>query len=235
MKERISKILSMHGVCSRRAAEKLIEEGRVRLNGAVVSLGEKADPALDRIEVDGELLKTKAEHVYVLLNKPRGYVTTASDEKGRRTVLDLVRDVPARIWPVGRLDMDSEGLLLLTNDGDLTNQLTHPRHEVSKTYQVRVSGDADAAVLKLRGMTKLDGETIQKPSVRILKKDGERAVLSIVIHEGKNRQVRRMCAAADLRVFRLKRVQEGNVRLGDLPTGQWRYLTEEELAQLKQK
>ena len=233
MEERISKILSAYGVCSRRAAEELLQAGRVSVNGAVAALGQKADAESDMICVDGRPLEEKEARCYLMLHKPRGYVTTASDERGRRTVLDLLPKNGARVWPVGRLDMDSEGLLLLTNDGDLTNRLLHPSHEVRKTYHVWVEGDLAAAVKPLRAMTDLDGEPICSPDVRILKKTAQGGMLSVVIHEGKNRQVRRMCAAVGLRVARLKRVGEGAITLGALPMGKWRALTDEEIALLK--
>ncbi len=233
MEERISKILSAHGVCSRRAAEELIRNGRIQVNGTVANLGQRADAQTDLICVDGEPLKEKCEFLYIMLHKPRGYVTTVSDEKGRRTVMGLIRDIPERVWPVGRLDMDSEGLLLLTNDGDLTNHLLHPSHQIDKLYQVWVNGDTTAAIPALRNMTNLDGEAIRKPYVKLLRKNDNGGVLSIIIHEGKNRQIRRMCAAVGLRVSRLKRVRESALSLGDLPIGKWRYLTEEEVALLK--
>ena len=168
-----------------------------------------------------------------MLHKPRGYVTTVRDEKGRRTVMDLVAEVPERLWPVGRLDMDSEGLLLLTNDGAMTNHLLHPKHEVDKTYQVWVRGSVRPAVRQLRSMKILDGEPIRRPNVHLLEENAWGGVLSVVIHEGKNRQVRRMCAACALEVLRLRRVQEGPVSLGDLPVGKWRPLTDEEVALLR--
>ncbi len=233
MEERISKILSAYGVCSRRAAEELIRNGRITVNGTVADLGQKADAQIDLICVDGEALKEKSEFCYIMLHKPRGYVTTVSDDKGRRTVMGLIRDIPERVWPVGRLDMDSEGLLLFTNDGDLTNHLLHPSHEIDKLYQVWVNGDIAGAIPVLRNMTKLDGEAIRKPYVKLLRKNDRGGMLSIIIHEGKNRQVRRMCAAASLQVSRLKRVREGALSLGDLPMGKWRYLTEEEVTLLK--
>ena len=231
--ERISKILSAHGVCSRRTAEEWIEQGRVTVNGLAALLGQKADAGRDLICVDGKPIREKGALCYIMLHKPRGYVTTVSDEKGRRTVLDLLPKMSERLWPVGRLDMDSEGLLLLTNDGDLTNRLLHPRHEVPKTYEVWVAGNVRKAVPALREMCVLEGEAIARPEVRILRRDPAGGVLSVVIHEGKNRQVRRMCAAVGLQVKRLKRVQEGTVSLGDLPCGAWRYLEEAELEQLK--
>lgn len=231
--ERISKILSARGVCSRRAAEDLLRDGRVTVNNAVAAVGQKADAERDRICVDGRLLGAREACCYLMLHKPRGYVTTVSDERGRKTVMDLLPENYPRVWPVGRLDMDSEGLLLLTNDGDLTHRLLHPSHEVRKTYHVWVEGDVSSALAPLRAMTDLAGERICPPGVRVLKQTGAGGMLSVVIHEGKNRQVRRMCAAVGLRVTRLKRVGEGRLVLGALPMGQWRPLTEEEVALLK--
>lgn len=231
--ERISKILSAYGVCSRRAAEELIRAGRVTVNGAAAELGQKADILQDEICVDGKALTKRPQSLTIMLHKPRGYVTTASDEKGRKTVMDLVRGCGVRLWPVGRLDMDSEGLLLLTNDGALTNHLLHPSHAVDKVYHVWVSGDIAAAVPKLRAMEKLDGESIRCPDVKFIKKLDQGGILAVMIHEGKNRQVRRMCAHAGLQVSRLKRVREGAVSLGDLPMGKWRVLTEKEITLLK--
>jgi 23S rRNA pseudouridine2605 synthase len=232
LEERISKILSAHGLCSRRRAEEWIQAGRVTVNGACAVLGQKADAARDEICVDGEPLRRADAPCYVMLHKPRGYVTTVSDEKGRRTVMELVADVPVRVWPVGRLDMDSEGLLLLTNDGTLTDALLHPRHAVPKTYQVWVAGDL-SAVAQLRRLRQIDGQAIGRAQVRLLKPTEGGGVLSITIGEGKNRQIRRMCQAVGLTVLRLKRVREGALSLGSLPKGKWRALTEEEVAALK--
>ena len=211
----------------------MLRAGRVTVNGAAAALGQKADAERDQICVDGRPLGAREACCYLMLHKPRGYVTTASDERGRKTVLDLLPENHPRVWPVGRLDMDSEGLLLLTNDGDLTHRLLHPSHEVRKTYHVWVEGDVASALAPLRAMTDLAGERICPPGVRVLKQSGGGGMLSVVIHEGKNRQVRRMCAAVGLRVTRLKRVGEGHLVLGALPMGQWRPLTEEEVTLLK--
>ena len=233
--ERLSKLLSAHGLCSRRAAEELIRCGKVTVNGEIAALGQKADAAADEIVVDGKPLREKSEGCYLMLHKPRGYITTVSDERGRKTVMDLLQGCDTRVWPVGRLDMDSEGLLLMTNDGALTNRLIHPRHEIKKTYLVWVQGDAVAAVPVLRQMTQLEGEPIFRPEVCLKKTQKNGGLLSIVIHEGKNRQVRRMCAAAGLKVTRLKRVAEGSLTLGSLPLGRWRPLTKEEIARLNEE
>ncbi len=229
MEERLQKLLSAAGVCSRRRAEEYILAGRVTVNGKPAGLGDKADPARDDIAVDGAALSRPAGCTYIMLHKPRGYVTTLSDEKGRRTVADLVRDCPARVWPVGRLDMDSEGLLLLTDDGALTQRLTHPSHGVEKEYQVWVAGDLDRGLPVLSAPVWSDGEELTADRVE---RTGENT-LTVVIHQGKNRQVRRMCAAAGLTVKRLRRVREGELRLGALKQGKWRLLTAEERAVLQ--
>lgn len=229
MEERLQKLLSAAGVCSRRQAEEYILAGRVAVNGKKAQLGDKADPAGDRVEVDGIPLAAPEGRTYIMLNKPRGYVTTLSDEKGRKTVAQLVSGCPARVWPVGRLDMDSEGLLLLTNDGALTHRLTHPAHEVEKEYRVWVAGDVEKALPILKGPVWSSGERLLADRVDRTGPD----TLAIVIHQGKNRQVRRMCAAAGLEVRRLQRVREGNVLLGRLKLGEWRFLTGEEMAALQ--
>lgn len=229
MEERLQKLLSAAGVCSRRRAEEYLAAGRVTVNGAAARIGDRADPRRDRVEVDGVPLSAPAAHTYILLNKPRGYVATLSDEKGRKTVADLVSGCPVRVWPVGRLDMDSEGLLLLTDDGDLTQRLTHPSYEAEKEYLVWARGEVPAGADILRTMDSLDGERIRAPAVKAVSLEKGGGCLSVVIHEGKNRQVRRMCAAAGLRVTRLKRVREGRLELGELRPGRWRYLTEAEL------
>lgn len=233
MEERLQKILSAAGVCSRRAAEGYITAGRVTVNGETAELGWKADPEQDEIRVDGKLLSGAEEKVYLLLNKPRGYVTTLSDERGRKNVAELVKACGARVYPVGRLDLDSEGLLLMTNDGDFMQHLLHPSGEINKVYHVSVFGPVSKAAEKLSAITDLDGERIRPAQVQVLKQTAQTAELAITIHEGKNRQIRRMCASCDLTVKRLRRVQEHSLMLGDLPVGQWRYLTEQEISELK--
>lgn len=233
MEERLQKVLSAAGVCSRRAAETYINEGRVTVNGETAQLGWKADPERDEIRLDGQLIGGAEKHVYLVLNKPRGYVTTLSDEKGRKTVVELVSGCGQRVYPVGRLDMDSEGLLLMTNDGDFMQRLTHPSHEVTKEYHVSVYGAVQGAAERLRAMRDLDGEPIRPAGVKVLRRTEQTAELAITIHEGKNRQVRRMCAACGLTVKRLCRVREHSLELGDLPQGQWRYLTDAEIQALK--
>ena len=230
MEERLQKLLSAAGVCSRRRAEEYILAGRVTVNGCQARLGNKADPERDQVAVDGVPVAAPGGHVYIMLNKPRGYVTTLSDERGRKTVAQLVTDCPARVWPVGRLDMDSEGLLLLTDDGALTHRLTHPAHEVEKEYQVWVNGDVERAAPMLAGPVWSEGEALIADRVE---RTGQNT-LTVVIHQGKNRQVRRMCAAAGLTVERLRRVREGAVHLGGLRPGQWRPLTAAELRALQE-
>ena len=233
MTERLQKILSARGVASRRAAEKMIEEGHVRVNGLVAKLGDSADAEVDEILVDGKPLPAADKAIYLMLHKPRGYVTTLSDEKGRQTAAELVQGCGVRVYPVGRLDMDSEGLLLFTNDGDFANSMMHPKHQVDKTYLAWVVHYSDAALEALKKPILLDGYRIKPPKVQCLKAQADRALLQITIHEGRNRQVRRMCDAAGMYVTRLKRVGEGALTLGDLPLGTWRYLTETEITHLK--
>lgn len=229
MTDRLQKILSARGVASRRAAEKMIEEGRVTVNGTVATLGQSADPDTDRIEVDRKPLPAAGGAVYILLHKPRGYVTTLSDEKGRKTAAELVADCGRRVYPVGRLDMDSEGLLLFTDDGDFANMLMHPKHQVEKTYLTWVQDYSEDALRRLKKPIELDGYRIRAPKVRVVKP----GLLEITIHEGRNRQVRRMCDAAGMQVTRLKRVREGSLCLGDLSLGKWRFLTPDEVSKLK--
>ena len=235
MKERLQKILSAAGVCSRRAAEGYLTAGRIAVNGETAQLGQQADPEVDDIRVDGVPLGREPEAVYLMLNKPRGYVTTVSDEQGRKTVMDLLTGIHTRVYPVGRLDRDSEGLLLLTNDGALTQRLLHPSHEVSKEYHVTVFGPVEHAAENLRRIRDVAGMPIRPAEVRQLRRTGDRAELSIIIHEGRNRQIRRMCARCGLQVLRLQRVREHCLELGKLPLGQWRYLTSEEIASLKKE
>ena len=208
-------------------------EGRVRVNGETAMIGQRADSARDEITVDGVPIARVEQKRYLMLNKPRGYVCTLSDEKGRKTVAELVRDCGTRVYPVGRLDLDSEGLLLLTNDGEWMQQLLHPRYEVDKTYHVTVAGEIRGCDKKLAAVTALDGEPIRPAQVRVLKQGRDTALLAITIHEGKNRQIRRMCAACGLHVKRLQRVREHTLTLGDLPPGAWRDLTEQELLTTK--
>ena len=233
MPERLQKLIARAGLCSRRAGEELLRQGLVYVNGRVAALGDRADPELDRIEVDGKPLPDAPPCVYLMLHKPPGYVTTLSDEFGRATAAELVADCGARVFPVGRLDRDSEGLLLFTNDGALAQSLLHPSHQVDKVYHVTVTGRLDGAAERLAAQTELDGEPICPPDVTVLTQSGEQAVLSVTIHEGKNRQIRRMCEKAGLSVRRLVRVQEDSLSLGDLESGKWKYLTDVEIKRLK--
>lgn len=233
MRQRLQKILSARGVASRRRSEEMIQNGQVTVNGIAASLGDSADPETDEIRVNGQLLPGGQQSVYILLNKPRGYVTTLSDEKGRPNAAQLVADCGIRVYPVGRLDMDSEGLLLFTNDGAFANALTHPKQEVEKVYEVWVSGYYSGGEEKMSRPIVLDGYRIRPPKVTLLSVREAKAKLRVTIHEGRNRQIRRMCEAAGMRCTRLKRIQEGNLLLGDLPSGHWRYLTPEEIAELK--
>lgn len=234
MIQRLQKIISAAGIASRRASETMIAEGRVTVNGKVAMVGMSADPDVDTILVDGEPISISARRRYIILNKPRGYVTTLKDEFDRPTVAELVADAGGRLYPVGRLDMDSEGLLIMTDDGELANALMHPSHEVNKLYTVFVQGqDIKASVKALQAMDNLEGEPISKPQVMLIELKGTGAELQITIHEGKNRQIRRMCKACGLGVSRLVRIAEGPVILGDLPLGKWRYMTRDEISFLQ--
>ncbi len=234
MEQRLQKLLSVCGVGSRRTMEEWITAGRVTVNGEVAHLGDKADLDRDVICVDGVPIRPEGDRVYLMLNKPRGYVTTLSDEQGRRTVADLVTGCERRVWPVGRLDLDSEGLLILTDDGDLTQRLIHPSHEVEKEYLVWVMGDIKKGLPILSGPMELDGDRLAPAQVRRGRTSGGVTQLSVTIHQGKNRQVRRMCAKAGLTVLRLKRIREGALELDrTLKPGQWRVLTGAEVALLR--
>lgn len=233
MEERLQKIISASGLMSRRKAEEYISAGRVTLNGRTARLGDKADMDNDTILVDGRELPPSGEKIYIMLNKPKGYVTTLSDEKGRRNVCELV-SAGARVYPVGRLDMYSEGLLILTNDGEFANILMHPSHEVIKTYRTYVTGeDIGYAAELLRCPMELDGYMLSPAEVNIVDCFGTHAVLDISIHEGRNRQVRRMCELAGLKVTKLVRISEGGLKLGDLKPGESRCLTREEIDMLR--
>ena len=235
--ERIQKVLSEQGVCSRRAAEQMITQGRVKLNGRPVSLGDKMDPARDLLTVDDRRIsiQRKMEHVYYMLHKPRGYITTMSDERGRKTVLELTKDLPERVLPVGRLDKDTEGLLLFTNDGDFINLLTHPSHGITKLYRVTVHPHAseEQIIALTNGVVLDDGEKTMPAVVRVVADEAERTVLEITIREGKNRQIRRMCSAVGLEVARLRRTMVGPVKLGMLAPGKVRPLAPSEVAALR--
>lgn len=234
MTERLQKLIARSGLCSRRAAESLLSEGRVTVNSAAVKLGDKADPECDVVAVDGKEINFTEKNVYLMLNKPRGYVTTLSDEWGRATAAELVSGCGVRVFPVGRLDKDSEGLLLFTNDGALMQTMTHPSHQVDKVYEVTVAGDPAGAAERLAAVTALeDGTPIVPAQVAEMWQRGGQAMLQVTIHQGKNRQIRRMCAQIGLQVIRLRRISEDALRLGDLESGTWRYLTDAEISALK--
>ena len=233
MRERLQKLIARAGVCSRRSAESLLTAGRVTVNGVAAHLGDKADADTDVIAIDGTAIAFAEPAVYLMLNKPRGYVTTLSDELGRATAAELVADCGTRVFPVGRLDKDSEGLLLFTNDGALMQAMTHPSHQVDKTYEVTVTGELEGAADRLSAVTELDGEPIMPAQVEIMERRKGQALLRVTIHQGKNRQIRRMCAQVGLQVTRLRRVSEDALTLGQLKPGQWRYLTDAEVAALK--
>ena len=234
---RIQKAMADQGLCSRRQAEQIILEGRAKLNGRPVQLGDKMDIRADVLSVDDQRVyfDKKKEYYYYMLNKPRGYITTSSDDRGRKTVLDLVKDTPTRVYPIGRLDKDSEGLLLFTNDGNFANQLTHPSHQVSKLYRVTVRPNVteEQLIALANGVYLDDGSKTLPAVVRVVTQEENRSVMEISIREGKNRQVRRMCAAVGLEVARLRRNAIGPVKLGMLPPGKMRELKPSEVNALK--
>lgn len=234
MKQRLQKLISAAGMASRRRSDELIKAGRVTVNGVPAALGDSADPDIDIICVDGRLLERHDERTYIMLYKPRGYVTTLNDEKNRRCVSELVKDTGIRLYPVGRLDMYSEGLLIMTDDGELANRLMHPSSQTDKTYHAWVKGRCGETALEvLRSPLVIDGYRIRSAEVEIIKTAEDYTQLSICIHEGRNRQIRKMCDCAGLSLTKLKRVSEGCLSLGELRPGQWRYLTEEELQELQ--
>jgi len=234
MAERVQKIIAAAGLMSRRQAEALIAAGRVVVNDQVITLGTRADAERDRIIVDGRLLPSLESKTYLLLNKPTGYVTTLRDPQGRRVVADLVRDLPVRVFPVGRLDASTEGLLLLTNDGELAQRLAHPRHKVEKIYLVKVRGLLDEkARHRLQEGVLLDDGPTQPCSVDRIRRTGSNTWFELTLREGRNRQVRRMCAAVGYPVVRLKRIRLGFLELGNLAPGAYRHLSRAEVARLK--
>lgn len=233
---RLQKILADLGVASRRAAEELIRQGKVSVNGAVAAVGTKADPVRDRITLNGHLLRRPArtENLYILLNKPRGYITTMSDEMERKCVAELVRSVPQRIYPVGRLDRESEGLLLMTNDGEFANAMMHPSRHVPKTYRVTVRpGVSREQMEQIEQGIVIEGRKTAPAQVSVLSEEPGRVVLQIILHEGRNREIRKMCEALGLETARLKRTAFGPVRLGMLAPGKWRKLIPEEVSALR--
>lgn len=234
MNQRLQKLISAAGMASRRKSEELIKAGKVTVNGIPASLGDSADPDIDVICVDGRLIEKPADRTYIMLYKPRGYVTTLKDEKNRRCVSELVKDTGVRLYPVGRLDMYSEGLLIMTDDGKFANTLMHPSSRTNKTYHAWIKGVCSETALKvLRSPLVIDGYRISPAEVEIVKACEDYTQLSICIHEGRNRQIRKMCDCAGLKLTKLKRVSEGSLSLGDLKPGQWRRLTDDELQDLQ--
>ena len=232
-KIRLQKFLSEAGVASRRKAEEMIRSGMVKVNGSVAEIGDSVDPQRDNVYVSGKKIKKESSLRYILLNKPRGYVTTTDDELGRKCVLELVKGVKERIYPVGRLDRVSEGALILTNDGEFANAMMHPSKHVPKTYRVTVRPDITAQQIdELSSGVMIEGRMTAPADVQLLQKEEGRAVVEIVLYEGRNRQIRRMCEALGLEVARLKRTAVGSVKLGMLRPGEWRDLTAQEVESL---
>ena len=229
-KVRLQKFIADNGIASRRKAEELIAEGRVKVNGRVASIGDKVDPIRDNVQVRGKVIRVNTEKKYIMLHKPRGFVTTMSDELDRKCVAELVKDLPIRVLPVGRLDRNSEGLLIMTNDGELANKLTHPSSHVNKTYRVTVNGKvSDEQMEILTSALVIDDYKIQPVAVSISGEDESGTVLKMTLFEGRNRQIRKMCEAAGLTVKRLSRISIGNLKLDGLPVGKWRYLEQHEV------
>lgn len=233
-KIRLQKFISDSGLMSRRAAEEEIKNGNMTVNGHVAAPGTKVDPKNDVITHKGKRVKfEKKKYTYIMLNKPRGYLSSTSDDRGRKCVTDLINDVPARLYPVGRLDLISEGMLLLTDDGELKNRLTHPSHSIGKVYRVKVAGKVDAEQYEiLTSPLEIDGYKIKPVTVSISSEDESGTVMKMTLFEGRNRQIRKMCEAAGLTVKRLARVSIGNLKLNGLPVGKWRYLEDSEVEYL---
>ncbi len=235
-KLRLQKYFTDCGILSRRAAEAEIAAGRVKVNGSVAELGQKVDPDTDVIEYKGKVISggKKPRYTYIMLNKPRGYLSSVTDDRGRPCVTELVKDAEVRLYPIGRLDMDSEGLLLMTNDGELTNKLTHPKHEIPKIYHVKIKGKVTEEQVK--GLSKamdIDGYTIMPVETRLISIKQDFCVLEMILFEGRNRQIRKMCEKFDLTILRLCRVAIGNVKLGELAPGKWKYLNKTQVSYLK--
>lgn len=229
-KVRLQKYMAENGIASRRKSEELIAAGKVRVNGKIAAVGDKVDPKHDKVTVSGKRVVKVKKNVYIMLHKPRGFITTMHDEMGRKCVAELIQDVPERVYPVGRLDRESEGLLLLTNDGEFANALTHPSRHVPKTYRVTVRPDVTKEQLAaFENGIEIDGRPTLPAEVRVLDKQEGRVVLEVVIYEGRNRQIRKMCEALGLEVARLKRTKIGSLKLGMLKQGEYRYLSEDEI------
>lgn len=229
-KVRLQKYMAENGIASRRKSEELIAAGKVRVNGKIAAIGDKVDPKHDKVTVSGKRVVKVKKNVYIMLHKPRGFITTMHDEMDRKCVAELIQDVPERVYPVGRLDRESEGLLLLTNDGEFANALTHPSRHVPKTYRVTVRPDVTKEQLAaFENGIEIDGRPTLPAEVRVLDKQEGRVVLEVVIYEGRNRQIRKMCEALGLEVARLKRTKIGSLKLGMLKQGEYRYLSEDEL------
>ena len=234
-KIRLQKFLAENGIASRRKSEELIESGKVKVNGRTATIGDKIDPIRDKVTVRGKTVVAVKEKVYIMLHKPRGFITTMSDEMDRKCVAQLVKDVPVKVFPVGRLDRNSEGLLLMTNDGELSNKLTHPSSLVNKTYRVTVGGtvsDEQIDTLSIGVDIDGDGRLTLPCDVFVIERKPDRTVLNFIIHEGRNRQIRKMCEKVGLEVLRLKRTEIAGVKLGMLGQGKWRNLNEKELKHL---
>lgn len=233
-KVRIQKYMAECGIASRRKSEELIARNKVKVNGRFAQIGEKINPAADKIYVNGKRITQQKIKKYIMLNKPRGFVTTMNDEMGRKCVAQLVQDIGCRIYPVGRLDKDSEGLLLLTNDGEFANALTHPAKHVSKTYRLTIKPDiTESQITQMAQGIMIDGKKTAPAIVREIKRESGRVVLEIVLYEGRNRQIRKMCEALGLEAARLKRTAVGSLKLGMLQTGKWRELDPKEVKKLK--
>ena len=230
---RLQKFLSQAGYASRRAAEEMIAAGRVKVNGRPASLGDKVDPIRDKVVVSGKRVINTSKKMYIMLHKPRGYVTTMSDEQGRKCVAELVKDVGVRIYPVGRLDRESEGMLLMTNDGAFSNAMTHPTRHVPKTYRVTIRPSiSDEQIAAFQDGIEIDGRVTAPASIRVVDKAEGRVVVEVIIYEGRNRQIRKMFDALGIEVARLKRTAVGSIKLGMLPQGKWRELKEDEVRKL---
>ncbi len=232
-KVRLQKFLAECGIASRRKSEELIDQGVVRVNGQVASIGDKINPKSDTVTVRGKKIVAQKSHTYIMLHKPRGFITTMSDERDRKCVAELIKDVPGRVYPVGRLDRDSEGMLLCTNDGEFANAMTHPRKHVPKTYRVTVRPTVtQEQITELTTGIVIDDRMTAPAEIRVVTREEGRVVLEIILYEGRNRQIRKMCEAVGLEVARLKRTAVGSVKLGMLKQGDWRNLTEDEVRKL---